>query len=150
MTAVATDLAKPDPKQHTPWVATPINSRIAEQDFLTGCDLMLCVCVCVSKVEGVEARVGRRGHIKVRGGLPVTPTAHPLPSASVTDPMGQGKEAEEDGISVGIQALELRVRNVYTGKCTRQLKACGQISQGCEQFATEFGSLCECMLIVWT
>lgn len=86
----------------------------------------MTLCSVCPKVEGLEARVGRRGHIKVRGGLPVTPSAPPLPSALVADPTGQGKEAEEDGISVGIQALELRVRNVYTGKSTHQLKPFGQ------------------------
>ena len=67
------------------------------------------------KVEGLEARVGRRGHIKVRGGLPVTPSAASPPSAPVLEPTGQDKEAEDESISIGIQALELRVRNVYTG-----------------------------------
>lgn len=74
------------------------------------------LCLRVPKVEGLEARVGRRGHIRVRGGLPVTPSASNLPSAAVPEPTGQDKEAEDDSISIGIQALELRVRNVYTGK----------------------------------
>lgn len=88
----------------------------------------------------MEARVGRRGHIKVRGGLPVTPSAPPLPSASVADPTGQGKEAAEDGISVGIQALELRVRDVYTGKSTHQLNSLAKFLMLC---ATELGSGCQ-------
>lgn len=70
------------------------------------------------KVEGLEARVGRRGHIKVRGGLPVTPCSPPLPSAAVLETTGQDKEGEDESISIGIQALELRVRNVYTGGST--------------------------------
>ena len=75
-------------------------------------------CVCrYLKVEGLEARVGRRGHIKVRGGLPVTPSTLPLPSVPVPEPNSQGKEAEEDAINISVQALELRVRNVYTGWC---------------------------------
>ena len=52
----------------------------------------------------------------MRGGLPVTPSASPLPSAAVPEPTAQDKEAEDDSISIGIQALELRVRNVYTGR----------------------------------
>ena len=67
-------------------------------------------------MEGLEARVGRRGHIRVRGGLPVTPSVPPLSSAAVPEPTGQDKDGEDDSISIGIQALELRVRNVYTGK----------------------------------
>ena len=59
--------------------------------------------------------MGRRGHIKVRGGLPVTPSSPPLPSATVLETTGQDKEGEDESISIGIQALELRVRNVYTG-----------------------------------
>ena len=67
------------------------------------------------KVEGLEARVGRRGHIKVRGGLPVTPSATPQPSAPLAEPSSQDKEADDDSISISIHSLELRVRNVYTG-----------------------------------
>lgn len=70
----------------------------------------------LSKVEGLEARVGRKGHIKVRGGLPVTPSAAPLPS--VAEPSGRDKEAEDDSISIDVKALEVRVRNVYTGQPT--------------------------------
>ncbi|KAL3160063.1 hypothetical protein ABBQ38_009778 [Trebouxia sp. C0009 RCD-2024] len=73
------------------------------------------------QVEGLEARVGRRGHIKVRGGLPVAPSAAPLPSASVAE-LSQDKEAEDDSISIDVQALELRVRNVYTGHLEADLQ----------------------------
>lgn len=59
--------------------------------------------------------MGRRGHIKVRGGLPVAPSTAPLPSVHVAE-LSQDKEAEDDSISIDVQALELRVRNVYTGQ----------------------------------
>lgn len=68
------------------------------------------------QVEGLEARVGRRGHIKVRGGLPVTPSAtSPTPLPPSTDPASQ--DVTPDGITVAVQGLELRVRNIYTGVC---------------------------------
>lgn len=35
--------------------------------------------------------------------------------AAGPEPTGQDKEGEDDSISIGVQALELRVRNVYTG-----------------------------------
>lgn len=88
-------------------------------DTLVGTTFELLVeqCLDVLQVEGLEARVGRRGHIKVRGGLPVAPSSPSLPSVPVPEPSSQGKEAEEDGININVQALELRVRNVYTGCC---------------------------------
>lgn len=51
----------------------------------------------------------------MRGGLPVAPSAATLPSAFVAE-LSQDKEAEDDSISIDVQALELRVRNVYTGQ----------------------------------
>ncbi len=60
--------------------------------------------------------MGRRGHIKVRGGLPVTPvTPAVTPSASSPNPNSPDKGATPDGITIAVQGLELRVRNVYTG-----------------------------------
>lgn len=69
------------------------------------------------QVEGLEARVGRRGHIKVRGGLPVTPSSTSASSvAPPVEPSGTDRGAVPEGINVAVQGLELRVRNVYTGQ----------------------------------
>jgi hypothetical protein len=69
------------------------------------------------QVEGLEARVGRRGHIKVRGGLPVTPSSSSAsPVAPPVEPSGTDSSAVLEGINVAVQGLELRVRNVYTGQ----------------------------------
>ncbi len=69
------------------------------------------------QVEGLEARVGRRGHIKVRGGLPVTPSSTSAsPVAPPVEPSGTDRGAVSEGINVAVQGLELRVRNVYTGQ----------------------------------
>jgi hypothetical protein len=69
------------------------------------------------QVEGLEARVGRRGHIKVRGGLPVTPSSTSAsPAAPPVEPSGTDRGAAPEGINIAVQGLELRVRNVYTGQ----------------------------------
>lgn len=76
----------------------------------------LRIAVCL-QVEGLEARVGRRGHIKVRGGLPVTPSSSSAsPVAPPVEPSGTDRGAAPEGINVAVQGLELRVRNVYTGQ----------------------------------
>ena len=81
------------------------------------CHCNRCTCLKLLQVEGLEARVGRRGHIKVRGGLPMTPPSPTSqPPAFTPDPVGADKGATEDGINIAVQGLELRVRNVYTGR----------------------------------
>ncbi len=63
--------------------------------------------------------MGRRGHIKVRGGLPVTPSSTSAsPVAPPVEPSGTDRGAVSEGINVAVQGLELRVRNVYTGQQT--------------------------------
>ena len=76
--------------------------------------------------------MGRRGHIRVKGALPVTPSA--LTSSSHT-PTDSGSQEAEDQITISAQGLELRVRNVYTGVraglCPQQLA----LIQGCKAHA---------------
>ena len=61
--------------------------------------------------------MGRRGHIKVRGGLPVAPSSTSASSvAPPVEPSGTDRGAVPEGINVAVQGLELRVRNVYTGQ----------------------------------
>ncbi|KAL0047976.1 hypothetical protein WJX82_004829 [Trebouxia sp. C0006] len=75
------------------------------------------------QVEGLEARVGRRGHIKVRGGLPVTPSSTSAsPAAPPVEPSGTDRGAAPEGINIAVQGLELRVRNVYTGHLDADLQ----------------------------
>ncbi|KAL0030394.1 hypothetical protein WJX79_000988 [Trebouxia sp. C0005] len=75
------------------------------------------------QVEGLEARVGRRGHIKVRGGLPVTPSSTSVsPAGPAVEPSGTDRGAVPEGINVAVQGLELRVRNVYTGHLDADLQ----------------------------
>jgi hypothetical protein len=78
-----------------------------------------CTLFSTIQVESFEARVGRRGHIRVKGGLPISTDPKPSPTST---PMSEGMEApmprEAPGTAIGVelQGLELRVRNVYTGK----------------------------------
>ena len=66
------------------------------------------------QVDHLEGRVGRRGHIKVCGGLPLKARA--------------GSRVEGEGLRVDLQALELRVRNAYagTGGCVAR-GGCGYV-----------------------
>ena len=56
------------------------------------------------QVETLEAKAGRKGHIKLRGSLPVGPEASP-----------EASHHSPGGLHLDIQALELRSRNLYTG-----------------------------------
>ena len=55
------------------------------------------------QVETLEAKAGRKGHIKLKGSLPVGPEA------------GQEASGHHAGLHLDVQALELRSRNLYTG-----------------------------------
>ena len=72
------------------------------------------------QIEGLEAHVGRRGRIRVKGGLPLTADAAPKPDgvavagADAVKGVG-GKESSAGALIVDIHGLELRLRNVYTG-----------------------------------
>ncbi|KAK9840821.1 hypothetical protein WJX81_007219 [Elliptochloris bilobata] len=80
------------------------------------------------KVEALDAHVGRRGRIRVKGHLPLTA---PAPMLALPAPEGDGsaaaakagkESAPPAGIGVEAHGLELRVRNVYTGLFDASLK----------------------------
>ncbi|KAK9804274.1 hypothetical protein WJX72_004315 [[Myrmecia] bisecta] len=62
----------------------------------------------VLKVEWLEARVGRRGHIRVKGSLPLRP-----PPSQMAD--SRSADAIASGMSLEVAGLEMRMRNLYTG-----------------------------------
>jgi hypothetical protein len=63
------------------------------------------------EVETVDARVGRKGHLKIRGALPVYQSKQP--QARGAAPV---IAAMQHRLTVDVQGLELRVRNLYTGQ----------------------------------
>ena len=68
--------------------------------------------------------MGRRGRIRVKGGLPLTADSSPatdavlLSTAASVDAEAKaaGKEPARAGLLVDVHGLEMRVRNVYTGR----------------------------------
>ncbi len=78
----------------------------------------------MAQIEGLEAHVGRRGRIRIKGGLPLTvaagtvsaDTALLLPAASgAPETEIKPKEPGRAALLVDVHGLEMRVRNVYTG-----------------------------------
>jgi len=63
------------------------------------------------EVETVDARVGRKGHLKIRGALPVYQSKQP--QARGAAPV---IAAMQHRLTVDVQGLEVRVRNLYTGQ----------------------------------
>lgn len=58
-----------------------------------------------------DAQVGKKGHIKVKGALPLAPPTN----ASTADGVVAAVEAPADGITVDIKALKLKMQQVYSG-----------------------------------
>ena len=72
------------------------------------------------QIEGLEAHVGRRGRIRVKGGLPLTADGGTPPDAAALQAAGSdaAKAAaakDPSALIVDVHGLELRLRNVYTG-----------------------------------
>lgn len=74
------------------------------------------------QIEGLEAHVGRRGRIRVKGGLPLTADAAAPPDLNVQvagadggAKSGGSRDSTAGALIVDVQGLELRLRNVYTG-----------------------------------
>ncbi|CAL8466123.1 g5659 [Coccomyxa elongata] len=79
------------------------------------------------KIEGLEAHVGRRGRIRVKGGLPLTADGGIPPDAAAVQTAGSdaAKTAaakDPSALIVDVHGLELRLRNVYTGYLDAGLK----------------------------
>lgn len=62
------------------------------------------------EVGGVEARLGRKGHVRTRGTLPIY---HPDSNARGAAPV---LAAMQHRLTVDVQGLELRARNTYAGQ----------------------------------
>jgi hypothetical protein len=99
-----------------PILKYPITNAGATVHFEDGC----------LRVEALEARVGRRGYIGVRGALPTAPLPRHRPAdrqiaapdrqaAAAERQADRGAERAAYGIGVDIQGLELRARNAYQG-----------------------------------
>lgn len=73
-------------------------------------------------VDALEARCGRRGHIRARGSLPVYGAGSRSSSAGSQQPPPLRLSAEASG-------LELRVRNLYSGQYDASLGVTGSLAQ---------------------
>jgi hypothetical protein len=75
-----------------------------------------------AQIEGLEAHVGRRGRIRIKGALPLTAVpgeASDMSAAAAATEMAPGRQGSaSSGMVVDVHGLELRVRNVYTGART--------------------------------
>ena len=73
------------------------------------------------QIEGLEAHVGRRGRIRVKGGLPLTADAGTpadagaVPQAAGADAAKAAAAKDPSALIVDVHGLELRLRNIYTG-----------------------------------
>lgn len=67
------------------------------------------------QVENVEAKVGRKGFIKMKGSLPM---ALHNKKAGV-----EAHKGKRNGLALDINALEMRLRNAYTGIGLRTSKS---------------------------
>lgn len=63
-------------------------------------------------VEALEARCGRRGHIRVRGSLPVYGGS----GSAAQQQSATGAAAAPQRLVADVSGLELRVRNMYSGQ----------------------------------
>jgi hypothetical protein len=80
----------------------------------------MSVLCMLTQIEGLEAHVGRRGRIRVRGGLPLTATDAQTAEAAVTAAAGtdsaRAKDSAGAALIMDVHGLEMRMRNVYTGE----------------------------------
>lgn len=59
-------------------------------------------------MQNVEAKVGRKGSIKIRGDLPIAASSRKQDS-------DKARSGQKNSINMEAHALELRLRNSYTG-----------------------------------
>ena len=95
---------------------------------------VLLVC---TQVDALEARAGKKGHIRLRGTLPLNPAgaapAHTTgpadaPAASADPAAAKHAGPAPQGLHLDVQGLELRARNLYTGAPQRCSAACRALS----------------------
>ena len=63
--------------------------------------------------------MGRRGRIRVRGGLPLTATDAQTAETAAAAAAGAGADvtrAKDAALIMDVHGLEMRMRNVYTGE----------------------------------
>lgn len=68
------------------------------------------------EVETVDVKVGRKGHLRVRGVLPVYQTKQSNRTSNNNRSPTPVPAAMQHRITVDVQGLEVRVRNIYTGQ----------------------------------
>ena len=67
------------------------------------------------RIEGLDAKVGKRGRIHVGGALPVHASKRRLMPPPVATPDDGKRAGAASGITMDVNGLELRARNVYSG-----------------------------------
>jgi hypothetical protein len=82
-------------------------------------------------VAGLEARVGPKGALALRGSLPLK---HGTASSSSSSSSGDGAAPQEqqqqpaEGLAAGLAGIELRVRNMYSGSLDASLQVGGSLA----------------------
>jgi len=70
----------------------------------------VCCADGMLEVQGVDARVGRKGHVRVRGTLPFYQNKQPSRGAA------SALAAVQHRLTVDVKGLEIRARNAYAGQ----------------------------------
>jgi hypothetical protein len=76
-------------------------------------------------VAGLEARVGPKGALALRGSLPLT---HSSCSSSSSGQPGDQEQQPAEGLAAGIAGIELRLRNMYSGSLDASLQVAGSLA----------------------
>jgi len=117
-------------------LATVVKATLAVPDLLarplTGLSGAVRVAGEQLSVEGLEARLGRRGHLRVRGALPLRPPPAPARGAQAAAAwaahlLAGGGEAAAQGIRVDVTAAELRADKRFSGLLDAQLAVRGAV-----------------------
>jgi autotransporter translocation and assembly factor TamB len=73
---------------------------------------------------GLEARVGPKGALALRGSLPLTHAS----SSSSNGQAGDQEQPPAEGLAAGIAGIELRLRNMYSGSLDASLQVAGSLA----------------------
>jgi hypothetical protein len=76
-------------------------------------------------VAGLEARVGPKGALALRGSLPLK---HGSRSSSSSVAGQQEAQQPAEGLAAGLAGIELRVRNMYSGSLDASLQVAGSLA----------------------
>lgn len=91
---------------------------------LTGVSGSLDLDGRVLRARGIEARSGRSGHIRLSGALPLRPMPPPPPASDG----GAAEVPLPEGLLAEASALELRVRNAYSGLLDAAVRIGGSVA----------------------